>query len=156
MLHRSLIFLGFLVVTVFSAVGTTRDKGDAVLPYSRMVTAFGGDSVPQSCCAQIAACNVPEPTSCPPNTTQAQCLNGRQQTVQIQYSRNCQTPNPACPTCSCAQYQKDVNGRSYYCVAVFFCKWDDLSKVCSKDGPDINSCVPGFLSCADNCPIYPP
>jgi hypothetical protein len=143
-----------LAAGMLAATQIPMAAGDIVLSKSRMATAFGGNPAPNAeCCLQINNCTLQNPTSCKNfNNNATACASGQQQTVQSQYARNCQAPNPVCPRCGCANFQTDSNGKSYYCIAVFNCSFDSILGTCNKGAANNNACTTGYYSCADSCP----
>jgi hypothetical protein len=124
-----------------------------------MATSFGGDTWNNECCIADATCSNVQANSCRfYGNNETTCESQDQIIPQSKYFNRCQTPNPPVTNTSCTDYWTDSNGKVYYCVAAFFCVWNNVGGQtwCSSGNADLNGCVEGFYSCASNCPLPPP
>lgn len=126
---------------------------DTVLSHPEFATAFGSNAASRSCCLTIDACKVNVDSCTAHNNDQAGCNGGSQITLQNQYAKQCMRPPNPVPTYDCMDFPTDANGKSYYCIAVFDCNYEQVTGICSKGAANLIKCVVGVFDCGSNCPL---
>jgi hypothetical protein len=143
------VVLAMLTLLIGLALPT---GSDTILDPSSMASSFGGTIVQGDCCRAMDKCDV-TPDSCPTyNNDETACESNHQITVQSSYARMCSAPDTATPTSSCQDFEKDLTGAKYYCVAYFDCIYNGFLTTCTKGPANLNLSIPGWYACASNCP----
>lgn len=149
--------IGILLATMLATMTALIEPKDHALVDGLMSVSFGGQkgtdpTSPEKCCIKIEECTG-VPVGCSSYNSEVACEAGVQVVLQEDYAKKCQYPTIPNPKASCSEYEKDLTGRVYYCVARFNCYWDyEFGVGVCKRGAARNDSVPGYFSCASNCP----
>lgn len=131
----------------------TTVRHETQLSEARKAVLFGGAPAKTgTCCLPIETCNVATDSCSNYYDQKTTCLSKNQIVFQAQYAKGCLPPDVANPNYDCKDYATDSNDKPYYCVAVFVCLYNDLTRACYSGNPDVSKCISGKYTCASNCP----